>query len=299
MPLAIGTRVGPYEIQAAIGAGSIGEVYRARDTRPHCDVALKVLPASIADHPERLARFRREAHVLAGINHPNIAQIKAFEESGAMHALVMELVAGPTLADRMAANQGSPAPDSPPFKLHEAITIARQIAAALDAAHEQGIIHLDLKPANIKLASYGAVKVLDFGMAEAMDPDERGAGAGGRSIPGTAAYRAPEQAQGKAADFRADVWAFGCVFYELLTGRRAFKGDEPPPDAQAFEPMLFWTQRVEGRPDESQSSECGFPGVEPLRPGLRRHSPGGHRHGRGQSLGQLDGSRYRLYRQAD
>jgi serine/threonine-protein kinase len=207
----------------------MGEVYRARDTKLGRDVALKVLPDSLAHDPERLARFEREAHLLAALNHPSIAHIHGFEDSTGTPALVMELVEGPTLADRIA--QG-------PIPLDEALPIAKQIAEALEAAHEQGIIHRDLKPANIKIRPDGTVKVLDFGLAKAFDP-AASSGAGATMSPtlsihatraglilGTAAYMAPEQARGKTVDRRADIWAFGCVLFEMLTGRRAFDGDD-------------------------------------------------------------------------
>ena len=228
MALAAGTRLGPYEILAAIGAGGMGEVYRARDTRLARDVALKILPDAFILDQDRLARFKREAQVLAAINHPNIAAIYGFEESNAVQALVLELVEGPTLADRIA--QGS-------IALDDALPIARQIAEALEAAHDQGIVHRDLKPANIKVRPDGTVKVLDFGLAKALEP-VTGAIDVSQSptitspamtrmgvILGTAAYMSPEQAKGQKADRTADVWAFGCVLYEMLTGRRAFEGE--------------------------------------------------------------------------
>ena len=229
MALALGARLGPYEIRSAIGAGGMGEVYRARDTKLGRDVALKVLPDSLVHDPERLARFEREAHLLAALNHPHIAHIHGFEDSTGLPALVMELVEGPTLADRIA--QG-------PISLDEALPIARQITEALEAAHEQGIIHRDLKPANVKVRADGVVKVLDFGLAKAFEPATASDGAATMSptlsihatqaglILGTAAYMAPEQARGKTVDKRADIWAFGCVFYEMLTGRRPFDGDD-------------------------------------------------------------------------
>jgi serine/threonine-protein kinase len=227
--LASGTRLGPYEVVAQIGAGGMGEVYRARDTTLIRDVALKVLPDAFALDPDRLSRFKREAQVLASINHPHIAAIYGFEDSGGTHALVLELVDGPTLADRIA--QG-------PIPPEEALPIARQITDGLEAAHEQGIIHRDLKPANIKLRQDGAVKVLDFGLAKAFDPAAASSAAAAAISPtrsihatqaglilGTAAYMAPEQARGKAIDKRADIWAFGVVLYEMLTGRQLFVGD--------------------------------------------------------------------------
>jgi serine/threonine protein kinase len=229
--LAPGTRLGPYEVIAQIGAGGMGEVYRARDTKLNRDVALKILPNAFAIDGDRIARFRREAQVLASLNHPNIAHIYGFEDSGSTHALVLELVEGPTLADRIAKG---------PIPLDEALPIARQIAEALEAAHEQGIIHRDLKPANIKLRDDGTVKVLDFGLAKAMEPASAISPAltasptittpaqmtGVGMILGTAAYMSPEQAKGRPADKRSDVWAFGCVVYEMLAGQRAFPGDD-------------------------------------------------------------------------
>ena len=229
MALGAGSRVGSYEVIGLLGTGGMGEVYRARDTKLNRDVAIKVLPAAVAGDAERLARFSREAQVLASLNHPNIAHIHGFEDATGVRALVMELVEGRTLADRIAER---------PIPVDEALPLASQIAQALEAAHEQGIIHRDLKPANIKVTSDGTVKVLDFGLAKALDPV--GAAAANASdsptlsmqataagvILGTAAYMAPEQARGKAVDKRADIWAFGCVLYEMLTGQRAFRGDE-------------------------------------------------------------------------
>jgi Tol biopolymer transport system component len=228
MALSTGTRLGGYEILGALGAGGMGEVYRARDAKLNREVALKVLPESLAGDPDRLARFRREAQVLAALNHPNIAHIHGFEDSGTTHALVMELVEGPTLADRIA--QG-------PIPLDEALPIARQIADALESAHEQGIIHRDLKPANIKVRPDGTVKVLDFGLAKAVDPVST-SGVNVMNSPtlsnhatqagiilGTAAYMSPEQAAGKAVDTRSDLWAFGVVLLEMLTGRHVFPGE--------------------------------------------------------------------------
>src|SRR5438128_4057193 len=215
---------------SALGAGGMGEVYRARDSKLNRDVALKILPEAVAIDSERIARFRREAQVLASLNHPHIAAIYGFEDSGSVHALVLELVEGPTLADRI--RQG-------PIPIDEALSIARQIADALQAAHEQNIIHRDLKPANIKLRPDGTVKVLDFGLAKALEPVSAFGGDVTASptitspamtrlgvILGTAAYMAPEQAKGRAADKRSDVWAFGAVLYEMLTGTRAFDGDD-------------------------------------------------------------------------
>ena len=207
----------------------MGEVYRAIDTNLKRAVAIKVLPTSVAADAERLARFQREAELLASLNHPHIAAIYGLEDADGVKALVLELVEGPTLADRIA--QG-------PIPLNEAIPIARQIAEAVEAAHEQGIIHRDLKPANIKLRSDGTVKVLDFGLAKALDPAPASIDASQSPtitspamtrmgvIMGTAAYMSPEQARGKTVDKRSDIWAFGCVLYEMLTGRRAFEGED-------------------------------------------------------------------------
>ena len=210
----------------------MGEVYRARDTKLNRDVAIKVLPDLFANDRERLARFHREAQVLAALNHPNIAHIHGFEDSGGIHALVMELVDGATLAERIAPG---------PIPLAEALPIARQIAEALGTAHDQGIIHRDLKPANVIVRDDGTVKVLDFGLAKLVAPEtgEAGAAAMAQSptvttpaatragvILGTAAYMSPEQAKGRAADKRSDVWAFGAVLYQMLTGRPAFEGED-------------------------------------------------------------------------
>jgi len=242
MPLNAGSRLGPYEIVAPLGAGGMGEVYRARDTKLNREVAIKVLPEVFAKDPERLARFEREAQVLASLNHPNIAQIHGLEASSDGPALVMELVEGETLAERMGTGLGRP--EKPrPVPIDAALPIARQIADALEAAHSQGIVHRDLKPANVKLRPDGTVKVLDFGLAKALGT---GVGSGGTPTPvpsmsptlaspvgtlagailGTAAYMAPEQARGKTVDKRADIWAFGCVLFEMLTGTRAFGGEE-------------------------------------------------------------------------
>ena len=230
MALHPSTRLGPYQVQSTLGAGGMGEVYRGIDTRLKRDVALKILPESFATDASRLARFQREAEVLASLNHPNIAAIYGFEESNGIRALVMELVEGPTVADRIARG---------PIPIDEALPIARQIVEALEAAHEQGIVHRDLKPANIKLRPDGVVKVLDFGLAKALEPTSAQGDAtasptitspammtGVGVLLGTAAYMSPEQARGKAVDKRSDIWAFGCVVYEMLTGRRAFAGDD-------------------------------------------------------------------------
>jgi eukaryotic-like serine/threonine-protein kinase len=239
MTLASGVRLGPYEIVSAVGAGGMGEVYRARDTKLNRDVAVKVLPTPFAADPDRLARFQREAQVLASLNHPNIAQIHGLEESEGVRALVMEFVEGPTLADRIAAETVGGGKAARGLPLNEALAIARQIMDALEAAHEQGIIHRDLKPANVKVRPDGAVKVLDFGLAKALTEPGSASGALSQSptltspaatrvgvILGTASYMSPEQARGRAVDKRTDIWAFGCVLYEMLTGRRTFGGED-------------------------------------------------------------------------
>ncbi len=227
MTLTPGARLGVYEITAAIGAGGMGEVYRARDTKLGRDVAIKVLSAALVGDPDRVARFKREAQVLASLNHPNIAHLYRFEE-GPTAFLVMELVEGPTLAERITAAA---------LPLADTIAIARQIAEALETAHEAGVIHRDLKPANVKVKDDGTVKVLDFGLAKAMAADPAGGSMENSPtltaratqlgvILGTAAYMAPEQAKGKAVDRRADIWAFGVVLHEMLTGDRPFKGED-------------------------------------------------------------------------
>jgi Tol biopolymer transport system component len=230
LALTSGAGLGPYEIVAAIGAGGMGEVYRARDTKLNRDVAIKVLPALFASDAERLARFTREAQTLASLNHPNIAHIHGLEESNGVRALVMEFVDGEDLSQRIARG---------PIPIDEALPIAKQIADALEAAHEQGVIHRDLKPANIKVRADGTVKVLDFGLAKAMEPAGTKSSSVSMSptittpamtqagmILGTAAYMSPEQARGRTVDKRSDVWAFGAVLYEMLTGRRAFAGED-------------------------------------------------------------------------
>jgi eukaryotic-like serine/threonine-protein kinase len=230
MSLSPGARLGPYEIVALIGTGGMGEVYRARDTNLARDVAVKVLPDAFALDPDRLARFRREAQVLASLNHPHIAAIYGLEESSNRACgLVLELVEGLTLADRLVHSA---------LPLDEVWPIARQICEALEAAHDHGIVHRDLKPANIKVRPDGTVKVLDFGLAKAFDPATVSSDTSQSPtlispaatrlgvIIGTAAYMSPEQARGRVVDRRADVWAFGCVVYEMLLGTRAFAGDD-------------------------------------------------------------------------
>src|SRR3989454_2442971 len=226
MALTSGTKFGPYEIVSLLGAGGMGEVYRARDTKLGRDVALKFLPPLFSADADRVARFEREARLLASLNHPHIGAIYGFEDGGSVPALVLELVEGDTLHDRL--HRG-------PLPLSEALAVAQQIAEALESAHERGIVHRDLKPANVKITPDGVVKVLDFGLAKA---------AGGDATPdlsqsptlmagvtrdgiilGTAAYMSPEQAKGLSVDKRADLWAFGAGLYELLTGCRAFTGE--------------------------------------------------------------------------
>ena len=222
----IGKSIGVYHITALLGVGGMGEVYRARDTKLRRDVALKILPPAFTDDADRLARFEREARLLASLNHPHIGAIYGFEDAGDVPALVLELVEGDTLDDRVRRG---------PLPLAEALAVAQQIADALDAAHASGIIHRDLKPSNIKITPDGVVKVLDFGLAKAArvkghapdlskSPTMTGDGTNAGVILGTAAYMSPEQARGKAVDKRTDIWAFGCVLYEMLTGRLAFRG---------------------------------------------------------------------------
>ena len=227
MTLIPGTRLGPFEIIALVGAGGMGEVYRARDTRLGRDVALKVLPDLFAKDADRLSRFQREAQLLACLNHPNIAAIHGLEDAGGVRALVLELVHGETLADRLQRG---------PMPVAEVVAAARQIADALEAAHEQGVIHRDLKPANVKISPDGNIKVLDFGLAKALEsvpaasqlthsPTLSLAGTFAGVILGTAAYMSPEQAKGLPADQRSDIFSFGCVVFEMLTGRQAFQAD--------------------------------------------------------------------------
>ncbi len=223
MPLASGARLGQYQIVEPIGAGGMGEVYRARDTKLEREVAIKVLPDELSKDAERLSRFEREAKLLAALNHPNVATLYGFEDG----YLVMELVEGDTLAEQIARG---------PISVDEALPLFIQIAEGLEAAHEKGIIHRDLKPANIKVTPEGKVKILDFGLAKAFAPPEaevddssqsptltRGTALG--AIMGTASYMSPEQARGKSVDKRTDIWAFGCCLYEALTGRKAFRGE--------------------------------------------------------------------------
>lgn len=253
MPLAAGTPLGPYEIGSPIGKGGMGEVYRARDTKLGREVAIKILPEGLAADEERVARFEREAKLLASLNHPNIAGIYGLEESGGVQALVLELVEGPTLADRIARG---------PIPLEEALPIAKQVAEALEAGHEAGVVHRDLKPANVKVKDDGTVKVLDYGLAKALVEDtpsgadtelsqsptltKQGTQIG--VILGTAAYMSPEQAKGKRVDKRTDIFAFGALLYEMLSGKKAFPGEDvsdilaavlkTEPDPEALPPGL-------------------------------------------------------------
>jgi hypothetical protein len=226
MTLRTGTRIGAYEITGVLGSGGMGEVYRARDSRLRRDVAIKVLPQSVAGDPDRLARLEREAQMLAALNHPHIAQVYGLEESDGLRALVMELVEGEDLAARIARA---------PIAVAEAVSFARQIAEALESAHARGIVHRDLKPANIRVAG-ARVKVLDFGIAKAVESGDPATApdtltltnplASRRVIVGTPAYMSPEQAAGTGVDRRTDIWAFGCVLYEMLTRTRAFAGKD-------------------------------------------------------------------------
>ncbi len=226
MPLASGTQLGPYEIRAPLGSGGMAAVYRARDIRLGRDVALKVLPEEFANDPDRISRFRREAQLLASLNHPHIAQIYEFEEYSSVLCIVMEVVEGPTLQERL---------ERGPLPVEEALQIAKQIADALEAAHKKGIVHRDLKPANVKLTTDGQVKVLDFGLAKPLAVGEAAdnltnsptmlSGPMPGVILGTVPYMSPEQARGKFVDQQTDIWSFGCVMYEMLAGKRAFAGE--------------------------------------------------------------------------
>src|SRR5262245_48902887 len=222
-----GSRIGNYDVLAPLGAGGMGEVYRARDAKLGREVALKVISSKFIGDPDRLSRFQREARVLAALNHPNVAQIYGLEESGTVPCLVLELVEGETLSDRLKRG---------PIPFEEAIEISRQITEGLEAAHEGGILHRDLKPANVKLTRDGKVKVLDFGLAKIFESGDSETDLSrsptllsGVTQPnvllGTLAYMSPEQVRGKVADERSDVWSFGCLLYELLTGKPAFAGD--------------------------------------------------------------------------
>ena len=226
MGLSTGTRLGPYEIVSPLGAGGMGEVYLARDLKLGRSVAIKVLPSEVAKDPEKLDRFKREAKVLASLNHPNIASIYGFEDTD-KPGLVMELVEGPTLADRILAG---------PVPVEETLRVAKQVCEALEYAHEHGVVHRDVKPANIKVGGDGTVKLLDFGLAKALEsivvnsdisssPTFTHMATQAGLILGTAAYMSPEQAKGRPVDRRADIWAFGCVLFEMLTGKMVFSGE--------------------------------------------------------------------------
>jgi serine/threonine protein kinase len=221
-----GTRLGTYEVVERLGAGGMGEVWRARDARLGRDVALKLLPDDVAHDPDRRRRFEREARLLAALNHPSIATLHGFEQADGLLFLVMELVEGRTLAEKVLAG---------PLPMTGALDLARQIADAIEAAHERGILHRDLKPQNIKVTPEGRVKLLDFGLGKVLEAGDSGAALSERltattdstsagSAVGTAPYMSPEQAKGQAVDRRTDVWAFGCVLFEMLSGRRAFPG---------------------------------------------------------------------------
>src|SRR5262249_40922875 len=226
MPLTIGTQLGSHEINALLGKGGMGEVYRARDTKLKRDVAIKILPDEFSRDAARVSRFQREAEVLASLNHPNIGAIYDLQEANETRFLVLELVEGETLAERIARG---------PIPIEEALDIAHQIVEALEAAHEKGVIHRDLKPANVKLTPEGKVKVLDFGLAKAFETSPSSSslsnsptmlsGTMAGMIIGTAAYMSPEQAKGFEVDARSDTFSFGSVLYEMLTGRQAFQGD--------------------------------------------------------------------------
>jgi eukaryotic-like serine/threonine-protein kinase len=250
--LSTGQMLGAYEIRGSLGAGGMGEVYRARDTKLGREVAIKILPTAFAIDPDRLARFEREPRVLASLNHPHIAAIYGVEETADTRALILELVEGPTLADRLGTG-ALPVP--------EAVAIARQIADALDAAHEKGIVHRDLKPANIKVTQNGIVKVLDFGLAkvresfddrESLDSPTRIAlDTRANTLLGTAPYMSPEQARGQPVDKRTDIWAFGCVLYEMLTGRAAFSGATTSDTiASVLQRDPDWAQLPASTPDQ-------------------------------------------------
>src|SRR5262244_1544905 len=227
MSIDVGTRLGSLEITALLGKGGMGEVYRARDTKLKRDVAIKILPNEFSRDAGRVSRFQREAEVLASLNHPNIAAIYDVQEAASTRFLVLELVEGETLEERIQRGR---------IPVEEALDIAKHICEALEAAHEKGIVHRDLKPANVKITPDGKVKVLDFGLAKAMETQSPSAtlsnsptmlsGTMGGMLIGTAAYMSPEQARGRAADQRSDVFAFGCVLFEMLTGQQAFQGED-------------------------------------------------------------------------
>jgi serine/threonine protein kinase len=280
--LTAGARLGPYEILGALGAGGMGEVYRARDTKLNRDVAVKVLPDNFVADPERGARFAREAQLLAALNHPHIAQVFGLEERSdpvgrAVSYIVLEFVDGVSLAQKLDTSKGG-------LGVHESLRIARQIVDAVEAAHEKGIVHRDLKPANIMLTADGQVKVLDFGLAKHDGGPGAPAGPGGLShsptltfagtlagmILGTATYMAPEQAKGRDADKRCDVWAFGCVLFEMLAGRRAFDGEDAteviaaivraePECGPFFSPDGAWIAYFQGADLKKVSVQGGSP----------------------------------------
>ncbi len=313
MPLVAGQKLGPYEVLATLGEGGMGEVYRARDTRLGREVALKILPASVTADPERLARFDREARTLASLNHPHIAQIYGIEtfpagSSERQSAIVMELVPGEDLAQRIARG---------PVPVDEALDIARQIADALGAAHEQRLVHRDLKPANVRIRDDGVVKVLDFGLAKAVetgsDTDADFANSptltspvmitSAGTIVGTAAYMSPEQARGRSVDRRADAWAFGCVLYEMLSGRRPFDGTDVTDvlaavvrDAPAFDalPPGVSSGSPSSAPAVSGKGSFQTPGLDARRASRdRRLEPGGHARAAGEAarIGSVADSR--------
>ena len=253
MAITIGTQLGSHLVTGLLGRGGFGEVYRARDTKLKREVAIKILPEEFSRDPERVARFQREAEVLASLNHPNIAAIYNLEEADGSRFLVLELVEGDTLADRIAHG---------PIPWNESFVMAKQIAEALEAAHEKGVTHRDLKPANIKITPDGTVKVLDFGLAKVMTEDA--AGVGLSQVPtgsigvtregiilGTAAYMSPEQARGKPLDKRTDVWSFGCVLYEMLAGHPAFEGQD--------------VTEIVGRIVTAEPDWSRLPGATPMR----------------------------------
>ena len=228
MSITIGSQLGSLEVTALLGKGGMGEVYRARDTKLKREVAIKILPEEFARDPDRVNRFQREAEVLASLNHPNIAAIYDLQEAGGLRFLVLELVEGDTLASRL---------EHGPIPVGQALRIAKNICEALEAAHEKGVVHRDLKPGNVKVTPDGNVKVLDFGLAKAVEsqasspvmsnsPTLTLAGTNPGIILGTAAYMSPEQARGRTADQRSDVFSFGCMLYEMLTGHQAFQGEE-------------------------------------------------------------------------
>ena len=281
MALHAGARLGDYEVVSSLGAGGMGEVYRARDTGLGREVALKLLLDEVSADPERLARFKREARVLASLNHANIATLYGFESEGDTHFLVMELVPGETLADRIARG---------PIPVAEAIALFIEIAEGLEAAHEKGIVHRDLKPSNIKVSEEGSVKILDFGLAKALVEESGGADAALSHSPtltlaatqrgqilGTAAYMAPEQAKGKSVDKRADVWAFGACLFEALAGKRMFQGDDA---SELLASVLLtepaWERASRGDSPARQSAAAALPGEEPARPSAR-HRRRAHR----------------------